>query len=53
MKLINRETGEVVDGAIILKTELNKDPWYCDSIAELVEHWEDYYIEEQCEEEEE
>ena len=52
MKLRNRESGEVVDGYLILKTEDHKDPWYCESIADLVEHWEDYNIDEQCGEEE-
>lgn len=41
MKLKNRMTGEVADGALILKTDDQKDPWYFESIAELVEHWED------------
>ena len=53
MKLRNRETGEVVEGYIILKTEDQKDPWYCESIAALVENWEDYSIAELCGEDEE
>ena len=42
MKLRNRMTGKVVDGGLILKTDDHDDPWYFDSIAELMEHWEDY-----------
>ena len=42
MKLRNKKTGEVVDGSIILKTDYHSHPWNCDSIAEIVEHWEDY-----------
>ena len=42
MKLRNKKTGEVVDGSIILKTDYHSRPWNCDSIAEIVEHWEDY-----------
>ena len=42
MKLINKKTGEVVNGSIILKTDYHSHPWNCDSIAEIVEHWEDY-----------
>ena len=41
MKLRNRKTGDAVNGAIILKTYDHDEPWYFDSIAELVEHWED------------
>ena len=42
MKLRNKKTGEVVNGSIILKTDYHSHPWNCDSIAEIVEHWEDY-----------
>ena len=42
MKLSNKKTFDVVDLSIILKTDYHKNPWNCDSIAEIVEHWEDY-----------
>lgn len=41
MKLRNKKTGEITEGAVWIKTRFHKEPWHCESIAELVEHWED------------
>ena len=42
MKLRNKKTGEITDGAVWLETRLHKEPWHCASIADLEGHWEDY-----------
>lgn len=42
MKLRNKKTGEVTEGVVWLETRFHKEPWHCESISDLVEHWEDY-----------
>lgn len=42
MKLRNKKTGDITEGIVWLETRLHKEPWHCESIADLEEHWEDY-----------
>ena len=42
MKLRNKKTGEITEGAVWIETRLHTKPFDCSSIADLVEFWEDY-----------